>query len=98
MQPCHDDQYNINFCTGNIGTYLDEIIEQQIRNGVRMDLSTYQQWNATRKASCIATSSFSPDGSGYGADIALCMSAERLRLLQNRLSVSSASIRQKAAH
>lgn len=98
MRPCRDDQYDANFCTGNVDAYLNEIIEQEIRNGERMDLAVYHQWIATRKASCIGTSSFSSDGSGYGADITFCMSAERLRLLQKRLRISSTPIRQKAAH
>ena len=83
---CLDDQMDQNFCAGNIDSYLDQTIEQRLLvKGSPMTAAAYRRWQLAVDASCKRNSVFSPDGSGYGADISLCTAAERLRLLQNGL-------------
>jgi hypothetical protein len=82
---CSEDQQNMNFCVANLSTYLDETIRQKLRAGGergRMDAAGYRRWESSRQASCVKNSEFSPDGSGYVADIAFCMSYEMTRLIQ----------------
>jgi len=88
---CHQDQFNMNMCVGNLSNYLDQSIQNRLnRSGAKpaMDAAAYKRWTNSRQASCEKSSDFSPDGSGYGADIAFCMSDEMLRLLQNKLKAT----------
>jgi hypothetical protein len=85
---CREDQKNMNLCVANVSTYLDETIRQKLRAGGeagRMNAAGYSRWTDARVASCKKNSEFSPDGSGYNADIDFCMSYEMTRLLQRHL-------------
>jgi hypothetical protein len=88
MKPCRDDQHNINMCVANVSSYFDQLIRNRLRTPgakVTMDAAAFSRWAKSREASCIKNSEFSPDGSGYSADIDFCMSWEMARLLQNNL-------------
>lgn len=86
-KPCRQDQADANLCSLNVASYLDARVKRQVATlkTKRLDLGTYKRWTATRTKTCEQSSDFGPDGSGYGADINDCMSAELLRLLQGGL-------------
>jgi len=98
---CRQDQFNMNMCVGNLSNYLDQSIQDRLhRSGTKstMDAIAYKHWINSRQASCEKNSDFSPDGSGYGADIAFCMSDEMLRLLQKKLVVTAQPFGADARH
>lgn len=85
---CSEDQMDMNLCVANVNVYLDETVKQRLRAGDangHLDAGTYRTWTVARTRSCRANSEFSPDGSGYNADIDFCMSYEMMRLLQTHL-------------
>ena len=87
-RPCREDQVDTNFCVANITAYLDQTVRLRIQSRRAeggMTARDYQAWTASRTASCRRNSEFSPDGSGYHADIDFCMSFETMRLLQKNL-------------
>ena len=98
---CRSDQQNTNFCAANINSYLDQTIERRLRNSdaASMDMLSYQHWDKEVAFNCKATSDFGPDGSGYNADIAICIAGERLRLIQKSFNPSKDPIRaHQASH
>lgn len=84
-RPCRDDQQDLNMCFGNLESYLDQAIRRRLvgsRGG--WDLAAYKRWIRLSETGCRKRSPFSPDGSGYGGDIAMCMAHNELSLLQQR--------------
>ena len=96
MAACELDQYDFNFCVGNVDAYLSQVLQQRLNTGVggrRLTKATYPQWDAAQMKVCEQTTAFSPDGTGYPGDITLCTAASRLRLIQNKLEPSPGPIR-----
>lgn len=90
-RPCRDDQMDQNLCAGNLDAYLDRMIGRRLRaSAAPLTAPVYRRWSLAAEAGCKRRSAFSPDGSGYGAGIALCLAGERLRLLQNGLRIAAA--------
>ncbi|KXV01240.1 hypothetical protein AD929_07065 [Gluconobacter potus] len=87
MRPCRSDQKNANGCTGNVASYLEQVIDVRLSSDgrTRFDERAYGRWRERAVSSCKATTDFGVDGTGYGADIMRCMATEELRLLQNGL-------------
>ena len=89
MHPCREDQMDINRCVGNLSVYLDRSIKQMLQApkpaAGALDAGGYRAWDAAHRARCEKRSGFSPQGTGYGADIAYCMAGQMLGLLQRRL-------------
>jgi len=82
---CRDDQQNLNMCFGNLESYLDQAIRRRLIGSRRgLDLAAYQRWTRLHETDCEKRSPFSPDGSGYSGDIAMCMAQSELSLLQRR--------------
>jgi uncharacterized protein YecT (DUF1311 family) len=85
---CREDQMDMIFCIGNVSTYLDKTVRRRLHSGEAdraLDAENYRAWTTSRTASCEKNSEFSPDGSGYDADITFCMAFEMMRLLQSHL-------------
>ncbi|KXV70892.1 hypothetical protein AD952_11475 [Acetobacter cerevisiae] len=75
----------MNICISNINYYFDGITEKHFDSNKETSLTaqSYQNWVKKVSESCRETSSFSPEGSGFSSDIELCVSAEKLRFIQN---------------
>ena len=101
VRPCQSDQYDVNICAGNVESYLGQIVKQRLGpdgGSGRVGVGNYRRWASGATSGCVKTSPFSPDGSGYGADIATCMAAEELRLLQKGLTASPRPVRSEERH
>lgn len=85
LRTCRFDQRNMNVCISNINYYFDGIIEKHTDSNKETSLTaqSYQNWIKKVSENCRETSSFGPEGSGFSFDIEFCVSAEKLRFIQN---------------
>lgn len=100
LRPCRFDQFNQNFCTSNLSSYLDQVIESRLRQPATSSMTEerYPAWSKAARTSCEHSSEFGSDGSGHGADVVMCIAYEQLRLLQRHLEPASQPIRRTAQH
>lgn len=93
---CRSDQSNMNICANNITYYLNGLIEDHFKvyDTRSSGAHAYQIWMKKVSDNCRIMSDFSPDGSGFPADMDLCASAEQLRFIQNGFHIMALPIRQ----
>lgn len=95
LKTCHPDQRTTNLCVSDITVYLDRAIRQRLASRTPHGLTeqSYPLWLKHVTQSCLDTSGFSPEGTGFAADIGFCVAEEKLRLLQNALQPMPQRIR-----